>query len=196
MTQEAFTGKIIKEMIESGVSIVVNTRKRISKHNLSNTFDSWGKIPILTIQNTDNHWRSNFNNLVHEYCHFKQWQEKSQIYADGLINLFLLDLYCQGKNQTFTEEQLWSIQELELDCEQRVLEINKRFKLNIDLSTYIPESNAYIYSYRFIKENRKNTFKITFSDDHIRGLFPKTLITKTDCQKDMQEYRKIFNNTI
>jgi len=192
MKQETFMGKAIKEMLESGVSVIFNKRKRYSKHNVSNTFDSWNKVPVLTVQNYNNEWETNFENFIHEYCHFLQWKEKSDIYRDGLINLWLLDLYCEGKNEAFTEEQLWAIQELELDCEKRVLGLNKKFKLGIDHDRYIRETNAYIYSYRYSMEMKVFLTKVDYSDPKISGLFKPILLTKNECQLDMPEYRKLY----
>jgi hypothetical protein len=192
MTQETFMGKAIKEMLESGVSVVFNKRKRYSKNNVSNTFDSWSKVPVLTVQNYNNNWETNFENFIHEYCHFLQWKEKSNIYRDGLINLWLLDLYCEGKNAAFTEDQLWAIQELELDCEKRVLGLNKKFKLGIDHDRYIRETNAYIYSYRYSMEMKVFLTKVDYSDPKISGLFKPILLTKNECQLDMPEYRKLY----
>jgi hypothetical protein len=192
MRQETFMGKAIKEMLESGVSVIFNKRKRYSKHNVSNTFDSWNKVPVLTVQNYNNKWETNFENFIHEYCHFIQWREKSDIYRDGLINLLLLDLYCEGKNPTFTEEQLWAIQELELDCEKRVLELNKKFKLGIDEERYICETNAYIYSYRYSMEMKKFSSKVDYTDPKISSLFKPILLTKDECRLDMPEYRQLY----
>jgi hypothetical protein len=192
MRQETFMGKAIKEMLKSGVSVIFNKRKRYRKHNVSNTFDSWNKVPVLTVQNYNDDWVTNFENFIHEYCHFLQWKDKSDIYSDGLINLLLLDLYCEGKNATFTEEQLWAIQELELDCEKRVLELNKKFKLGIDEDRYIRETNAYIYSYRYSMEMKNNLAKVDYSEPKISRLFNPVLLTKDECQLDMPEYRKLY----
>jgi hypothetical protein len=194
MTQETFMGIAIRELIQSGVSIIFNKRKRYSKHNVSNTFDSWEKVPVLTVQNYDDKWATNFENFIHEYCHYLQWKEQSPLYRDGLINLFLFDLFCQGKNAVFTEEQLWHIQAMELDCEKRVDNLNKRHKLGIDMGRYTRVTNAYIYSYRFSMENKSNMSKVDYTNPKIYDLFQSTLLTKGECQTDMPEYRAIFNS--
>lgn len=200
MRTTEFFGLAVKEMLEYDVSLSIRKRTKLSKYAL-NTFDPGvqNKNSMLTILNFGYDWNTLFNIFIHEYAHFLQWKDKSDIFEYGLLSLDLLDRYCDNDPlvTTFHEYDLWRIQNLEIDCEKRVLELNKRCRLNIDLDTYIRQSNAYIYSYRYVMESKNwGIFKTDFDHNDVINLMPKKLFTKEQLQIDIPEFREICYKSI
>jgi hypothetical protein len=91
-----------------------------------------------------------FLTLVHEYCHFLQFQEG--LYSSRRE----LDLYpkrekwSQGLVEMGEQELYWvtrMIQSCELDCERRVIEMVKKYTIPTNIEEYIRHANAYVLSY-------------------------------------------------
>lgn len=113
-----------------------------------------GELATATYKNL-NDWLSI---LVHESCHLDQWKEGVKVWKDcdnlkyNIFDDWLLDKKCNIK---IAHECIDKLRELELDCEKRSVEKIKKYKLPIDLNTYIRKANAYVFFYNYIKITRR-----------------------------------------
>jgi hypothetical protein len=153
---------IIKEDIESldGKLIFVKGRYCGGKSKCSGLFyiDS-NDNPILKIAqggSTEEEW---FGILLHEYCHFLQWRDQSQLWEkfsshDVTYSHIIL------KPSKYKKE-LASLMELEINCEKCVVKIIKNNNL-FDYKKYAQSANSIIYKYAMLykygkwpEDNRK-----------------------------------------
>lgn len=95
--------------------------------------------------------------LAHEFGHFNQWREQSDIWtADTMNENDFKRLITPEKRLTPTlKRKLSCLRELEADCERRAIKLIKKFDLKIDIRKYAQNANAYIYFYTFIEEYRR-----------------------------------------
>jgi len=94
-----------------------------------------------------------FSVFVHEYCHFLQHREKFKPFMKMEItdkNFPNWDLWLAGERE-YGEEKLKyafkTIQDVEWDCERRVLELIDKHSLPIDPLHYAREANSYVMFY-------------------------------------------------
>lgn len=101
-----------------------------------------------------------FSTFVHESCHMDQWIESIPIWNQKINSkdpLDLIDLWVTNEVSLDDKTLADAIDialEIELDCEKRSVEKIKEYNLPIKIETYIKKSNAYVWSYRFLKETR------------------------------------------
>ena len=86
-------------------------------------FDSDTKIFMCCIGKDMSEWMPIY---IHEYCHFKQWEEKADVWENG------------------------SDLELEADCERRVVDMILLHNILIDVHDYAQKANAYVHFYNYI----------------------------------------------
>ena len=192
MTKETYIGKAIKNMLEYNVSVSFVKRKNNSKNSASE-FDCWDQpntecSPKLTVNYFDNDYDTFFNFFIHEYCHFLQWKEYSDVWKNGRNAWIAFISYLNGNSKYFSKNQLLKIQHLELDCEKRVLAEIKNNKLKINVKNYIKEANSYIYSYNLILENRKFDDRFDYFDPELLKIMPSRLIGLPNIQKRIEKY--------
>jgi len=199
MTREQYIGNAIKEMISKGVTCSFIRRKRYSKNSTS-YFDSlgltWTAVPKLVVNYFKDDFDSTFEIFIHEYCHFKQWEEQSDIWKNGIANWFIFELFLQNKFDNFTKDQLKTIQLLELDCDKKVLEDINRYKLKVDTSKYIKESNSYIYSYNVSYDVKNFYTNIDYNDERLLALLPDVPFTVDNIQTPIYEYDTIYKELL
>lgn len=141
--------------------------------------------------------------LVHEFCHYiqcseecKEWQslEFDQGNACDLMWRWIdkeIELKEKEINLIFKR-----VQSMELDCERRTVSLIKKYKLPIDLKTYIAEANIYVYFYNFAAKHRMwfpnhigpNSFKKLYS------MVPTTM--RGSRSKMPQEFYDIYGSLI
>ena len=96
--------------------------------------------------------------FAHEFCHFLQWKDKEQIWYD-YQSISIEEALKVYHNQPISKERLDfclnTTREIELDCEKRVVQLFKKYKIPIDISNYIKSANAYIHFYNHIKKYRQ-----------------------------------------
>ena len=115
----------------------------------------WLDIEKVFVCKIDNDIEGWFQVFIHEYCHFQQWKDKKysggkwakwdtelQLWLDG-------KLYLSKKKGKYFAARMRTV---ELDCEKRAVKEIKKYKLDIDISYYIQQANAYIYSYNILGE--------------------------------------------
>jgi hypothetical protein len=96
--------------------------------------------------------------LVHEYNHLLQWANKSKYWcgdSDGFL------LWLEGKNNRWNDKKInhhfLKTVGVEWDCERQSVKMIKKWKLPINLKSYIQQANAYVGSYAVMKKKRKWT---------------------------------------
>jgi len=95
--------------------------------------------------------------FAHEFCHFCQWRERSDIWhnAQRVKNE---DLELILHNKPITKHKLEfclnTLRDLEADCEKRTVKLLCKYKIPISISDYIKQANSYIYFYNQIKVHR------------------------------------------
>jgi hypothetical protein len=98
---------------------------------------------------------------VHELCHLHQWVGNcptwQRCYIDGEDTSNLLDAWLLGNIELEPDKLkkvIYSIQDMEMNCEQRALRLIRRFNLSIDPQRYIKEANAYVWQYYAVMQLR------------------------------------------
>lgn len=100
--------------------------------------------------------------LVHEGCHMQQWIENSPAWIqntmpDGREAVDWLEDWCSGNIELSSADLSMAIskaKEVELDCEKRVVEKIKKYRLNLDIPTQIQKANAYVQFYEHVGKTR------------------------------------------
>ena len=100
--------------------------------------------------------------LVHEFCHMQQWLDKTSVWTDtitecGVEAWELMVDYLDGVHfdQKDIDRAFEIIMLCERDCDMRSVKMIKKYKLPIDVKTYIKQANAYHYFYHVVKDTRK-----------------------------------------
>jgi hypothetical protein len=111
--------------------------------------------------------------LTHEYCHYRQWKENSDIFnkANEAIPVMTDFLLGNKKRSKETDKAIDIVQEMELECEMRTSNILDKYYIGI--KDIIPRANAYIYFYTVLKETGKWYKKSPLITDKILQEMPK-----------------------
>lgn len=105
-------------------------------------------IKVATGLKTPQQW---FGVLVHEYCHFLQWKENSELWKDFEECSFNIgDIINRPKKY---KKQLLLLIRLEADCERRAIKLIKKYNIPFDLETYAKEANSILYKYAMLYTN-------------------------------------------
>jgi len=132
--------------------------------------------------------------LVHESCHLDQWLENKKKFNEG-DGVELIDKWINGGkvNKTKLLAAIKLTKKVELDCEKRSVEKIKKYKLPINVETYIQMSNTYVYFYNWVLENRKwiKSEKTLFIKE-IYSLAPKEF--QSNYNKTPEALNEAFNN--
>jgi hypothetical protein len=167
--------KIIKEDIESlnGKIVFLKGRYCGGSSKCSGLFYLDSKDnPILKIATGATSKEEIFGILIHEYCHFLQWRDDSDLwnkFGDHDTSYSEIILHPE-KNK----KQLISLMMLEIDCEKCSFNIIKNNNL-FDHKDYAQGANAILYKYAFLynynrwPENNKKYEKV-------KEFCPKTIL--------------------
>lgn len=122
--------------------------KNKSRHGHLGLF-YWDKLPRIVLFKSGKSKRVLFRTLVHEYCHFIQWQEGYLQKIDKIFGwqnyYFNLD---DGKKMSRSKQlrSLIGVLTLEHDCETRTLNLIKKNSWPVNISKYIRGANSYFYN--------------------------------------------------
>lgn len=118
--------------------------------------------------------------LIHEFCHLLQYLENtpewSKFSDTPAPDIFFEWLDFKRELDLDELNQVTQVLiDLEVDCEQRVLNLIKQFSLNIDLKRYAQNANSYVLFYHVIKKTRKwyEIGKEPYNNKSIVGAMPK-----------------------
>jgi len=95
--------------------------------------------------------------LLHEYCHFLQWIQKSKIYNTADRHCSIVVDWFGGKEysvKTIKKAFYW-VRKMERECEQFAVKLIHKYDLPIDKKKYIKQANCYIYTHFIMEETRK-----------------------------------------
>lgn len=169
---------------------------KIGKNNVSGYFSEDSKEIVISIK--EENW---LEILVHEFNHFVQFinnEEKYVLINQGESN-FLNELWewLDGNIELNTKRKnllFKTVQDMELDCERKSVEMIKSFDLPIDIEEYSSIAHIYIFYYTYAKKNRcwfsENS---TIKDIMTEGNF-KNLSLDCDFTKLPETYVKLFKN--
>lgn len=170
---------------------------KIGKNYVSGYFSEDTKEIVISIK--EENW---LEILVHEFNHFVQFinnEEKYVLLNQGESN-FLIELWewLDGDIELNTKRKnllFKTVQEMELDCERKSVEMIKKFDLPIDIEEYTSIANIYIFYYTYAKKNRcwfseNSTIKDIMTEGNLQNL-------SLDCDftKLPEEYVKHFKNS-
>ena len=152
-----FLAELVQHCIKNDVAFNLRNEKNIFVEGLpcSGYFEGGeekGEL-VVAVDKPQKQW---LPILVHESCHLDQWLEDKEkfISYDGLE---VVDQWLNGKRATKKKltSAIEASKKLELDCEIRSVAKIKKYKLPIDITTYIQMANSYIYFYNWVLENRR-----------------------------------------
>ncbi len=158
---DKFISDLINLCVKEGVDFKLTNKKHILLSGIpcSGYFEGdveFGKLFVATGK-PQKKW---LPILVHESCHLDQWLENKEkfISSDGIE---VIDSWLNGNrvNMSKLKGAINNSKKLELDCEKRSVEKIKKYKLPINIETYIQMSNSYIYFYNWVLKNRSWTPK-------------------------------------
>jgi hypothetical protein len=93
--------------------------------------------------------------LCHEFCHFRQWKEKSGFCSDSITTT--LDDFLSGKK--LSKPRIFkctkAVREMEWDCEKRSVTLMKQYGLSYNMKRMIQRANAYIFFYTALPTLKK-----------------------------------------
>lgn len=106
--------------------------------------------------------------LGHEVIHCHQIVENSPLWTD--------ENWWEGKFDIPHFLKILNLMALERDCEERVLELNKKWKL-FDEKRYIKKANACLLSYHIMFLNRSWSMTSSIYDEKILEIVPDKLLS-------------------
>jgi hypothetical protein len=92
--------------------------------------------------------------LVHEFGHFTQWAEGTDLWLLGDKHYQRAMKHINGGRVKDAEVSIDIAMHIELECEQRAVKLIKKHKLPLDIPTYIQGANTYMYYWKYIYEKR------------------------------------------
>ena len=124
--------------------------------------DSDARSPILICSLTGSikEWGQIF---VHEFAHFQQWKEKSDIWKKAR-KYTINDQHSVINNKPISKKRILNYLAnsmlLELDAEKRAVKLFKKYNVPIDLKAYIKGANLYVFFQLYLYHYRdwSNTF--------------------------------------
>jgi hypothetical protein len=206
--------KLIKDVITDlhyrGITTLFSTTDYVigDKVKSNGFFDSECREFSVAIGKPFNQWLKTF---IHESCHFDQWKEGSDEWADfdkldkdedllwDWVN-HKVDLNT-AKDPIDLGQRLKKVaqvtREVERDCEMRAIQKIKDYNLNISLTDYARQGWAYITFYDYMLESRAWYVigKEPYNNESLKALMPSTL-EKIGISILTDEMREIYKECI
>jgi hypothetical protein len=183
-------GDIVKQCVDNNIELKLVPKDHVLvDHNIkcSGYFDDTS----LVVASGKKDW---VDVLIHESCHLDQFIGKSKIYDKGGRGIIIIDEWLGGKN--INKTRLYkSFQDsilMELDCEKRTVKKIKKYKININITKYIQQVNAYLLSYWATYQNRK-WYPFPYNNPRIVKNMPKVFLQPKEYLAPHEVYLKFFN---
>lgn len=101
--------------------------------------------------------------LYHEYCHMRQWIERSPCYIESFVTdtidiCDLMDLWTEGHIELNEEQKADYTRRsiaVELDCEQRTEKLLVEVGATMNVAEYVQRANSYVLFYHMIAKYRQ-----------------------------------------
>lgn len=146
----------IKELIKNHVTVTFNKARRVE--DCGGWFDEVDRELIVATGALEKRWKQIF---VHEFCHYRQWKEKSPWffkYGKGYGACNFWDWLTEGEEPEdmspyHRKAAINYYLGLEADCERRAIKLIRERGLEIDIEDYIKGANAYLYMYPIIEKD-------------------------------------------
>lgn len=152
---EEFIGYIVKTCIDNGFSLHLEHKVYVSvpgtEIKCSGFFDDQTKQLKVGTDREEDIW---LGVLVHEFCHLLQYLDNHPYFEDEIYADEEFDQWLEGKSVDDISEKIKKVRDLELDCEQRSVELIEKFNLPIDVEEYIRMSNAYVLSHNMMEDKK------------------------------------------
>jgi len=162
MIASRFVKLVRKKLREKNVSLNLVEKKWVEvegRIKVNGYFDEENKSLVCAVDKPCKSW---LPILVHEYGHFEQWVRQCEpwkrINVDGEDQGDALFLWIKKKKrykQTDLKRYTARTRNLEADCERRTAKNIRKFKLPIDVNSYIQQSNSYLYFYNYALLRRR-----------------------------------------
>ena len=190
MDQDSFVELVRVHLSCYGMKLKISNKKLLKSDwgSITGWFDDTGGIFLA---GKNKRW---FAILVHEYCHFLQWEESCPLYARfdrhyagwdswllGLKNLRSKDLHIK----------FLAIRNLELDCEMRTVKLIKKYNLPVDVKKYIQDANAYMFFYAYVKKYR--TWPDAPISQKIKDIMPVKFLKQNTYNEMSQKFEDLMN---
>jgi hypothetical protein len=131
--------------------------------------------------------------LVHESCHMDQWLSGHPLWKKADAGIHGIDQWCKSKTvcPTTAIKCFKTVIELEWDCEKRTTRKIKKYNLNIDLTKYKQQCNAYLFSYWATFRDRK-WYPFPYNNPKIVRVMPKRILPLKEYHNPDTNYLKHF----
>jgi len=159
---DRFVSKAVIELINSNIGVEFINKSRIEyftdsgvSYNCDGCFDS-EKLTVA-IDKDKKDW---FITFIHEYCHYLQMVSNDPCFFNQ--DVYGVDEFENWINKeteikdNLLKKAIKSIQLCEHNCDKKAVELIKAYKLPINTSDYIKQSNAYVFTYEFQRRYRTN----------------------------------------
>lgn len=155
MTNREFIAKAVNNLIEDGFSIKLLMEKAIDEK-----YGGWfgsekDEKEFVVAMKRD----CAFEIFIHEYSHYLQWKHNRSFFNKKLKGCNILFDWLDGKkySEKVISKAVKDTIELEWDCEKKVLQLIKKYKLDVDIDTYIRGANCYLFFYHTVHKLNKWT---------------------------------------
>lgn len=137
-----------------------------------------------------------FQIFIHEFSHFRQFMEQEPSFMLNVTEKAAekFDKILSGSKKFSNKEvnhYCKILQDLEIDCERRTIELIKEYNLEIDVDLYTRKANAYIFLYTYIMKYRQwPDKKSPCGVKKIVDLMPSALLT--DYSSIPEQYEELL----
>ena len=151
--EQAFVEKALAELKAAKVKV-----KAVGEGDFNPAFPTGGSYNGFTLKVAidSEFW---FEFFLHEYCHFRQHQDKTVWFqAKNQVHWFRFEGWLGSALEPHSRtllESVRAIQACELDCDRRAVRIAKKLKFpSIDLDAYCRSTNTYIWEHEAARQLR------------------------------------------
>lgn len=124
--------------------------------------------------------------LAHEYCHFLQWLDQSEVFSQKLnFAQEIANTICANEpNTKWTTRQIrWAFKMVannERDCERKTVKLLEAWGIPFNRDMYIKKANLYVYLHHFWMEHQsaKSVFNV-YKSNRILNVVPTTFKAKS-----------------
>jgi len=174
-----FIGHVITDCAKEGVQVTFLPKSSLKTDNItcSGWFDDKERKLFVATRNPMRDW---IPILLHEFCHFKQWQTKEPSFMNLMRHPHLDDdmwSWLEGKEipAERVKKSISAYQEMELNCERMAVEHLEKFNLSTNKTDYIKGANIYILFYGVVASTRK-WHEFSDNDNKLYDMVPSRLI--------------------
>lgn len=169
MTKDEFIGKCINNLLRDGFNITLKQKKKVNGYG--GFFDYYNKDFSVAMKN-----ECGFEIFVHEYCHYLQWLKDPEGFAKRADNYGTLSQWLKGDNCNRINQVIKEIISIEHECELMAIDLIQRLGFDVDLNKYRKGTNAYLFSYHYVKKYRVWSTTPTYSNSKIIDCMPTRIM--------------------